>query len=105
MNLLTMRNSPNPCASRLFNSKGECMHMEAVIPWLDIGVKYSVLIFGTYYLFMKCVSEKRERKKTAAAIFFSMAMGISLICIHVQRALVVFEGIGGKERGKNRYLR
>ena len=60
--------------------------MEVVIPWLDVGVKYSVLIFGTYHLFMKCVSEKRDIKKTAAALFFSMAMGFSVIRIRSQTA-------------------
>ena len=60
--------------------------MKVVLPWLDIGVKYSVLIFGTYYLFMKCVSEKRNMKKTAAAVFFSLAMGFSLIRIRLQIA-------------------
>ncbi len=52
---------------------------EVVIPWLDFGMKYGVLLFGIYYLFMRCVSEKRDMKKLAAAAFFSVTMGVSMI--------------------------
>ena len=62
------------------------MKVEIVLPWLDIGVKYSVLLFGVYQFFRKCVSEKREPKKTAMAAFFSLAMGVSLIRL---KALII----------------
>ncbi len=55
------------------------MNKEVVLPWLDLGIKYAVLMFSNYYLFMRCVSEKRDNKKIVYALFFSAAMGISLI--------------------------
>ena len=55
------------------------MKVEIVLPWLDIGAKYSVLLFGTYYFFRKCVDEKRNTKHTVEAAFFSLAMGFAMI--------------------------
>ena len=58
------------------------MKQEVIIPWLDIGIKYAVLIYSVYYLFMRCVSYasvKRDRKKAEYAVFFSAIMGVSMI--------------------------
>ena len=51
---------------------------DVIIPWLDFGVKYMVLIFSMYYLFMRCVSEKHDVRKMTAYTFFSVAMGLFL---------------------------
>ncbi len=59
------------------------MQVEVIIPWLDLGLKYTVLMFGMYYLFIKCVSEKRDYSVYFAAGFFSAAMGISMIWIRM----------------------
>ena len=57
------------------------MNNEVVIPWLDIGVKYAVLMFSAYYLFMRCINDKLDKKKTAIVMFFSVAISVSFIWI------------------------
>ncbi len=57
------------------------MIKDIAIPWLDVGFKYFVLMYSTYYFFMRCACEKVQVKKMAAAAFFSAVMGISLIRI------------------------
>ena len=62
------------------------MTYEVTIPWLDFGVKYAVFVFSVYYLFMRCVSEKQDRKKLAFSAFFSAAIGVSLIWLRPMTA-------------------
>ena len=57
------------------------MNNEVILPWLDVGIKYSVLIYSMYYLFTHCVREKPEKSEYAAAGFYSTAVGFSLIWI------------------------
>ena len=61
---------------------------EITIPWLDFGLKYAVLMFGMYYLFMRCLSEKFDRNKAVASFFFSSAMGYSLIWLRMKLGLM-----------------
>ena len=55
------------------------MKNEIVMPWLDYGVKYGVMLYGTYYLFIRCVSEKPDKKKLAEAAAFSVALGFFFV--------------------------
>lgn len=57
------------------------MNNEVILPWLDVGIKYSVLQYSMYYLFARCAREKPEKSDYAAAGFYSIAMGVSLIWI------------------------
>ena len=55
------------------------MRQAVILPWLDVGVKYAVLLYCMYYLCIRCVSENTEKSKYWAAAFFSTALGFMLI--------------------------
>ena len=57
------------------------MNQHTVLPVLDIGIKYTVLLFCSYYVFMRCLFDKPEVKKYFSAMVFASLMGIALIWI------------------------
>ena len=50
-----------------------------VLPVLDVGIKYTVLIFCSYYVFMRCAIEQSARSGYLKALMAAAVMGFSLI--------------------------
>ena len=55
------------------------MNKGVVLPVLDVGIKYTVLIFCSYYVFIRCVFDNPEVKKYIRALISASVMGFSLI--------------------------
>ncbi len=55
------------------------MNKEVVLPVLDIGIKYAVLVFCSYYIFMRSIQKKPAASKYLHTLLLACGIGGTLI--------------------------